>query len=550
MNKVKEIRCPSKDCPDKFHPYGTIHCPKTGELIKKPFGLKFNKALKESKFLSLNNIIYALSIIVTLYSLFCTIYSDIIIQNNNNVILWPFDFLSNRELSFDFNKFLYNQPSEYNNPGKVPESEVEDKKIYIFVLDCSGSVQAKNTSDFLRYKDEIEYLCNNIPFKCPYNEKSKLSMQDVAKIRICNTLLKLCNEKRRKIKTSADEFGIWTVEDESTMIYPPKTCRTSLNHDNVMCALNAVLTTNISGKNTDFSSLFRKITNQYEEFQKMGDGPFGNPEITLIIFSDLQHDVANKYQQQKQIEENWDHLVKKIQEISYANVMANIIILSEGEPDIQKTIFPIFKKNNIYWFRLNKYAINSNESYDLVYTAISSKENIKFYYVNSFRIDKTSFIFNSLGKNAIKIDIPIEMENSSPSNFALYCEHIGASGRVPEDLKESRMLLVGGPSLEIKPDLEDKLKLSYSGRLPSNSITPLLRLSISGDNKAFLIPIDFIKRLPVWAAVIMSFLYILFLGYILILLWRGCQFFREKYAGARGKPGYNQQAQVNQLNSN
>ena len=514
MSREKGIPCPYEKCPDGFHPLGTRHCPNTGGKLKVSAIVHIHRGFTGKTLCSFKNLFVVLTVAISLYSLFCTVYSDIIIQNNNSGIFWPYEFLRNRELSTTLEDFFYNIPDP---DGIEEDNPIEDKKLYILVLDCSGSIQKIIPSGSLKDKYKTKLSTLNESLLWNFSPNSRPTMFDIAKLRICQALVHLRDQnKKLNIK---NEFSIWKVGNESEIIYPKDVCRIGVGESTINTAIRKIWEETENSLNTDFLNLFRQLHRQYEELQNKYCNSYETPSLVIIIFSDLHHDIQKKYLQQKQIEANWEQLVDEVQQISYTNIMANMIVLTEGEPDIQKTIFPIFKKNNIYWYRLNKSLIGSDENNDFLYTATASKRNINFFYVNSYRIEKTSFMFMSSKKNDIRLDIPSEIKALPSTNFSLYCEHLGAVSDKP-DVEKGRMLISGGSSFNVTLGKGEKLRLTYSGRLPSNLVTPLLRFTITDTNQVFLIPIDFVKRLPVWAAGMMSFLYTLFWLSILLILYK------------------------------
>jgi hypothetical protein len=487
MSSNNEIKCPYNECPDKYHPDTMEFCPNTGKRLKRGWK-RIVEPMKGS-----------FALILSIYALLCSVYSDIIIQNGNSSAIWPIGLYGNNELKLDSDNILYNN---------VPRED--EKKIYIFVLDCSSSVNNIIESDILKEKYRTEFKnFGGYLTQRGYRPKEKPSLIDLAKVRIGTTLFKLLDESKKDTKKVKDEFCIWRVEDEASTIYPPIKRKSDLEEDKVLEAVEFLLKTPNGSKNTDFENLLQRLYQQYDAFRKQESNQYSNPEITLVVFSDFIHDVDEKYTKQEQSEDIREQLVKKIQEVSSANIMMNFVILNEKELDIQKTIFPIFEKSNIYWFRLNKYPVNSDECNDLSYSAITAKENIKFYYVNSIRTDKSSFVLDHIGKSKIKVDIPSKIGDLFFSDFALYCEHLNSSGEPKNPGKSGKMIVSGGQTFEIEPDPDDQLRFSYSGRIPLNTSNPLLRLSVVDTDKTYLIPIDFVKRPSTPGVLIMIFFYLL-----------------------------------------
>ncbi len=465
---------------------------------------------------------------LSLYGILCTVYSDVIVQNNNDWTLLPYKSLYQKQIETTFSNLI--EPKD--NGNKNPQ-----KNIYIFVLDISESVRNKPLPESMkkRYDQGVQFVNSSISTFQINGNHSNTTIMDFAQVRLYELLIELKSNRSK----SDDEYAIWTLGDHAIKRFPIR--YRSINIPNTIeDAIRSIDTMpKEKNMNTDFKELFFRISNEYkEELEEKQKNEYDNPFFMITILSDLLHDINNKVERQDEIEQNWMELEKLIQQISYSKIMANMIIFSDNGPNFQRTVFPLFNKN-IDWYRLNKYLINDDSNREFLYTVRTTQDEVTFFYTNSYFINETSFIIQSTydKPNRIKIDIPSEINLVPIPKMSILCEARGENGNSLGGGRSKR-LVTGGSHFEVELDPREKIRLVYNGRLPSDLSSPILRLSIGNECRTVLVPISFIKRLPWWAAIIFILLqwisFIAFLG-LLWGLFKAARTFRKERPGIAGE---------------
>jgi hypothetical protein len=461
------------------------------------------------EFKRLKNALTIFVMALSLYGILCTVYSDVIVQNDNDCILLPYKSLYEKQIETTFTTLMNQKDND------IPKSQ---KNIYIFVLDISDSVRNRALPESMkkRYDQGVQFVNNSINNFQINGNHSSTTIMDFAQVRLYELLIELRNNRSK----SDDEYAIWTLGDHAIRRFPVR-ARSIKIPDTIEDAIKNIdsLTIEIN-KNTDFKELFFRMSNEYkDELEEKQKNEYDNPFFMITILSDLLHDVDNKVKRQDEINQNWMELEKIIQQISYSKIMANMIIFSDNGPNWQQTIFPIFNKN-IDWYRLNKYLINDDSNREFLYTVRNTKDEITFFYTNSYFINETSFVIQSIydKPNRIRIDIPSEINLVPIPKMSILCEATGQNGNELGGGRSKR-LVTGGGHFEVELDPQEKIKLVYNGRLPSDLSSPILRISVGNECRTVLVPIIFIKRLPGWAAIIFILLQWITIVAFLGLLW-------------------------------
>jgi DNA uptake protein ComE-like DNA-binding protein len=105
------------------------------------------------------------------------------------------------------------------------------------------------------------------------------------------------------------------------------------------------------------------------------------------------------------------------------------------------------------------------------------------------------------------MDLPEEIHFPQNAKLNIFCQKLNAKG---EELNEAKRLITGGVSFRVELEKNQKIRLMYSGRLPLLLSIPILRLEISKEYETLLLPIDFVKRLPLWSSILFFLLQLLF----------------------------------------
>lgn len=449
--------------------------------------------------------------ILALYGLLCTVYSDIIIQNHNDCFGLPYESIFNSGTEITFEDLIGQEKDKNGNHSK------KSNNIYLFALDISASLNnsiGTKSSLYDKYSRLIKEVDKNSDLDIKIEPHPKGI--DVAKAYLFS-LLKLLEKRDNPV----DEYAVWTLGNKGKRFFPEKK-RVKISPGSIEKAISEInMIKSAEDLNTDFDSLFYRFSRDYKnELEKNQSSDQEGPFFIITILSDLVHDVENKYKRREEIEKVWISLKERILQICSSRAMINMIIFSSEEWDIRRTIFSIFK-NNIEWYRLNKFQADENEGNDLLNTIIVSEKNLRFYYKNPYHISESSFFIQSTSKrkNTIKVEIPMIASPFPIPKFNISLRKLNAIGNPVDSRKR---IFSGGSGRAITLNINQLIKFTYSGRPPSDLSFPILKLSLQNEGKTLLIPIDFVKRLPWWAAVffiILQFLFILSL-FVKIKKWR------------------------------
>lgn len=442
-------------------------------------------------------ILSILILVVSLYALFCTVYSDVIVQNNNEFIKLPEKSLTEKEIETTFKKLI--------------GTENKSRNLHVFVLDISGSIKKgiKLGEDvYINYRDGIKSVNDKFGGGI-INLKKRETMDvfDFVKSRLYRLLLALLQKNKDECNS---EFAIWTIGDEAVKKYPDGR-KVGVTENSIKDAIKRIDAPINKGEyNTNFVSLFYRLKKVYErELEQNKRDPYESPNFIITILSDLIHDVKNSYNSRsRELKENWNELKEEIKAICNSRIMANMMVISEKNPDIQKTIFSLFK-DNIEWYRLNKFLIEEKRQKTFLFTVRTTKKNIIFYYENPNFISQSKFTirYSQNKANKIRIDIPSKADSVSSQKIIISCRKINAKN---EPLGDEQNIITGGSEYEVNLGKNQKIRLTFNGRLPESIYSPILRISLDNEGKTYLIPIDFIKRLPDWASRIFIALKVIF----------------------------------------
>jgi len=175
-------------------------------------------------------------------------------------------------------------------------------------------------------------------------------------------------------------------------------------------------------------------------------------------------------------------------------------------------------KENLDWYQLNKYLVGEERNKNFLFTTRPTENNIKFYYENPNFISMSKFIlkYTRPEANLIKIDIPLQENKNITQKISVYCEKHGA---VDDPSKYRKRIISGGSEFKVELEKSEKIILAFNGRRPSSLSSPILRISLCNEGRTYLVPIDFVKRLPDWASKLFIVLQTLFwVGSILLVV--------------------------------
>ena len=456
------------------------------------------------------HLFYILPLAIALWALLCTVYSDTMVQNGGMApvtLPWASILFPNEKASLDEIAMPSAISGTMGVGGKA--TEAGNTMTYIFVLDVSASAPANPLDDTL--KNKFHEMISEL-------RDSSISLKDVDEPKlfhfsVVRTFYYLMNLHKNSPKEKEIRFAIWTVGDEAVQIVPsPKKAQSIVLTKEQIVAASTIQDLNVSkfkgdGK-TDFECLFRRLLKNYPDELAVMHGPWDEPSFIVTILSDHKPDLPEaqkKSQSTTRLEdftEGWRKLENHIRDLSNCRTIVNLVSLpSEKGKSERKTLISLFSEA-IDSYRLNSYTIKGEEPMDLLFPVSLARGSIDFYYTNPREIENASFTIqsNADGKHLVRIDVLQGMTTASSARLSLVAEHLGAEG--DQIGTKAARIFVGSPPFEAPISKNQQIRLSYSGRLPQQTIAPMLRISRADKQRSYLVHIDFVKRLPPWAALI------------------------------------------------
>jgi hypothetical protein len=442
----------------------------------------------------------------TVYTFLCSIYSDIIVQHNTNL-----DFISLPFKSFCYHTKLWTNEKKLDSLIENDATHsLYTEKTYIFVIDISGSVSEKVSNELLTQYNNIYELIGDYAglSGLELNKKHSPDLIDVSLAFVFKSLIELANRNQHK-----DKFTIWALGDEGFPICDNKFVddykTVILNQDEIR---NRIKT---SSQNTDFTSLFRRLLIHYPELNEQKINTFDSPSFIVTIISDMLHDVDKKIDNFDTRIKNWEELEQKIQRLSNSPVMVNLVLMPKKDKvNIKKTIFSFFSKNIIEWYRLNDFELDDVDRSDLLSVYRRVKNSVIFYYTNPFVVENSCFTILSDRNVSIRFQLPYHQStcNLPSDKISLHLIHYTATN----DFIEEKRIVSGGNGCTFELKTNQKLELNYSGNISEKNISPILQMTMSDGNENLVIPIIFLKILPIWAAIVMVLLMIAIMSFLII----------------------------------
>ena len=422
---------------------------------------------------------------IALYALLCTVYSDVIIQNDNEFYGLSKLTLPDKPLEKNFYEMIGKKAEA--NEEDIGET-VQDRILYIFVLDISGSIINKDINKIPKNLDDritdIDKTYNN-----QIDVKKDINVLNLSKLRLYELFIGLYNNPEVH---KNDIFSIWTLGDEGKRQYPVEKKRAKVEEEEIIKALKTIsgITIEKPDNNTDFDDLLDMLKKNYKtEFENSKNADYKPPDIVITFISDLLHDVDSK--KSINVNENWEKLKRKIEDLCNSRIMVNLIILSDLDLENQRSIFPLFK-DHLEWHFLKKDFIWADRSTDLLFPVAHVNDNITFYYLNPIYIADASVILkfpnNSNDSNKIRVSLLGEDNTPIIPRISIQCEVPGT--------ERNKKIFSSGSHFETDVKTDQTIRLTYKNRIPPGFSRPFFKISDFSKRTSYLIPIYFTKKIP------------------------------------------------------
>ncbi len=450
---------------------------------------------------------------IALLGLFYTINADTIVQTGTG--FWaPYT-------SF-WRHFANEEKTLQEIVGHVPtnstdtDSAESQKPVYVFVYDASASI--KPTEDEIAWhKDAVDSL--NGTMRRPdqaFEEKTDPSGTYLCKLKVAQLIQRL---RGRDLS-----FSIWQVgnRENTGIVYPSRSKYTNSTEEHITDASFelAKMATENPDHNTDFVTLLKGLTEQYSELSHGAFNPFRHPSFVFIFVSDMIHDRENYLRQaypnridavRDAIHEDRLALQSHINQLSEFSALANVVMFSRpsARANVNVSEFKIsldrLFRSNFEYPRFNRLSLG-DDFRNLLYPKIRARNSMNIYYSNPRYIHNESFYIAINHQGKYRLRLVNEAQGAAPSNFIMETQILQPNLQELSSGDSKGRLRTGGAFFDT-PHLEpmQKIELTYNGRLPERKdisdllvYLPAKTAAASGLShmNSFLIPVDFVKRLP------------------------------------------------------
>lgn len=483
--------------------------------------MKKNKVKKKNQKEKMmkNRKVDILAFVLLLFSVFYSVNSDIINENDND-ILYPITYILKKKA---------NQATMEQLIGPPPSREEKRKCIYLLVLDRSLSLTWKG--DFPAwYNDTINTLNRRTDIRFDRYIDSR-GGSELCKINLFQVLLDIENQHA--------EFAVLKLGDLTTKLYPVErnimSCEA--NTGNILDAISHIeRTTNDNEElNTDFKCLFTKIHENYINSLSRTNHPDGLPLVKLIVISDLIHDVKDKLEKELKNKQRYTHnqlkrsleddkiqLIKQIRQLLKSQLLVNIVITrgaQERELAAHEVYTWEFLDNKNRNFPPQKIPIERYSYLSLLYS-VKAEGKIVFYHKGDTYIQsKTTFVIANDRPGDYKFSLDIPRTNSAHPRGEMKFQILDSGGTPIKG--KSGYLDFNGALAEIKEvGASHFIRLSYSRELP-----PWDRLSILNiyppreKRKFFSVPFSFKKKFTTFNVAFILLLYLYIILYFVYYLF-------------------------------
>ncbi len=476
---------------------------------------------------------------VALYSLMCTIYSDIIVAQNNDFMWLPW--------------LASGQVQEDRSPIRIRKilPDIEEKNedvLYVFVLDVSKSMLEE--TEPIRsswYEEAIKKIKEEFPgLEMKSKVGDSLTGWDLARARLLLSLLHLFESSDKRVQDSP-RFAVWIVGEGSSLVLPKDGDHAldpdgmnyiHMNRTNFFKAceeVNNIKTEDLS-RSTDFLSLLKKILSRYEKGLEKGPG---RATFVLTILSDLVHDPDSKLHRVRfqELEKEWQLLEEEIRRLSDYRIMANAVVYAKDNETIQRGSIYRHFKTHFDFYKLNREDLNGGSEVgsvarddEILHLKMSAPEAIGFYYTNPVSIQNMSARIKFHHSYSLDVEIPGSISGFKAPDLNLRWRLMSG-----DHVKRSGKWSTGGGAMALNVIAGNVLELRYSGRLPPHSINVVnLRISVKEAYRTYFVPMIFLKTLPSGAATWMRFLHAVMILSGLFALYNLVVFFRQNGKKLRG----------------
>lgn len=431
------------------------------------------------------------------------------------------------------NPKLKDVSSKISDPGAT-------EVLYLFLLDVSGSTKSKEIPTppwLLDTIDRIQSYMRDDIFDS-IKRKNKVTVFDLAKVRLGDLLIRI-DPKNTSSELSREKFALWSLGTHPKPLFPlAGEKEIPIKKDTIRDALNTLKKPTNEDKNTDFVAVIQEFEDNYPDYLPQNPGLAAKGRVAVItILSDFIHDAPNR---KSKIDEDWSALEERIRYHSHANVVANLIVLTESG-QVEKPRLPTHRQITRPYekhFPLGKFSINAianDVRNHLLYPLMCSRQPIEFYYEGQrFISDFTLHIDEKVKQKNKHFDLTIAIpEKANQPPVSLRWSLLTAEGHKTDKRDIEEIGWVGS-----KGEIFSKSELKLNDRVhlaPLNHPSQLADRTVSAQfissalRRVHHVDIQFIKVMPAWYARIIIVFHVILAVLSLVLSVQGIRILINKW---------------------
>lgn len=462
-------------------------------------------------------------------SIYFSVVAPIINQHNDNIFFPVKSLFSSNEYEVSINQLVGKTSAplpEETKQAPIPESD----PIYLLVLDESLSIPW-NTRMPDRYLNTVNVLCARRDKIFDHYRNSCLGF-DLCKMTLFQVLLDIENQNAC--------FAVLKVGDTTEKIYPMQRnllyCRA--DSGNIIDAIEIIEKQNPKSEtiNTNFISLFTHIMGDYLNKPSLSPEQKHLPLYSLIIISDLIHDMenaietqlreSNQYTEanfQNALRTNRQTLIELTEQLLTNNSLAHILITWDNVPEKQNPrkvyLWDIMNKKNRK-FPPQKIPIEKYTSLNLMFPKPCT-EGITFYH-NGNKMENQEITSKLKINQAGDYKMALRFSNHQPPDGKIRYQILNPDGKPSSKDGCSGLLDFNGDITHLSQlDVNQIIQLNYSREIPANDNALELILYLPKEERqCFFVPIVFKKKLTAANKFIILLLILFPILYIISFLQR------------------------------
>lgn len=406
-------------------------------------------------------------------------------------------------------------------------SRVQEERLYIFVLDCSASVDQSFPGEPSWYGSAVRKLkMQQYDFEVPLQATAH-SVSKVALYFMLHALVRSVEDLQSQGLTN--RFAVWDVCGGSMKRVPERTgaavVEAGVLYDTIQGIEVDVLPPDEAKLRTSFLELLQGLDKKYEIYENNLNGAQkSDRHLVITILSDFKDDPDGKGTQWEAMQgddrerktffvERQVELARATRNLSSDKITFNLVEVSSPSASSPEVVGLV--KKHLRWYRYNEVNILSDVvggSTRMLYPVEVVDRPLRLWYSNPRAVSGEIRIRSEGGEN-IGISLPAASEEEVP--FELKVGTVVDGNRA----KMIRTLRSGEQVSMTKLSPGESVVLRYEG--PVRRRPEMLRLFDHRTHRNYLVPTEFVRRLPPSLAMHMMVVISIMIAPIVLLLLYG-----------------------------